>query len=166
LFDRPACAPPLAGIWRNRLALTAAAAAGVRLIGRREDEAALRDALALRRPADDPGPAGRALVAWRALSERSDPLSAERVGGVAAGFGLAIEDALPGIVAAARELAASDRPGVLAAAETARRVAALRPDAELLAFWLADAALADRLRWSGLQALSVPLLAARSCTRA
>ena len=140
-------APPWAGVWRNRLALTAAAAS-MRLIGRREDEAALRDDLALRRPADDPGPAGRALVVWRSLRERSDPRSAERVEAAAVGFGLATGDDLAGIVAAARELAASDRPGVLTAAKTARRVAALRPDAELRAFWLADAVLAVRLRWS------------------
>lgn len=153
-------APPWAGVWRRRLALQAAAAS-MRLLGRREDEAALRDAWALRRPGDDPGPAGRVLGAWRALSERSDPLAPERVEAAAAGFGLNLGAALPAIVAAARELAAGDRPAVLAAAETAQRVVALRPDAELLALCLADAVLAVRLRWGSAGALAVPLLAAQ-----
>jgi len=38
-------------------------------------------------------------------------------------------------------------------------VVALRPDAELLAFWLADAVLAARLRWGSAGAPAVPLLA-------
>jgi hypothetical protein len=149
-------APPWAGVWRRRLALTAAAAS-LALIGRREDEAALRDAWTLRRPVDDPGPAGRVLGAWRSLSERSDPLAPERVEAAAAGFGLNLGAALPAIVAAAQELAAGERPAVLAAAEAAQRVVALRPDAELLAPWLADAVLAARLRWGS--AGAVPLLA-------
>src|SRR5271166_805491 len=109
-------APPWTGVWRRRLALQAAAAS-MRLIGRREDEAALRDAWALRQPADDPGPAGRVLGAWRSLSDRSDPLAPERVEAAAQNFGLALGAARPAIVAAAQELAAGDRPAVLAAAE-------------------------------------------------
>src|SRR5271155_958835 len=62
--------PPWAGVWRQRLAL-AAAAASVRRAGRSEDEAALRDALHLGRPGADPGPAGRRLRAWRALAAGS-----------------------------------------------------------------------------------------------
>jgi len=129
-------APPWAGVWRRRLALQAAAAS-MRLIGRREDEAALRDAWALRRPGDDPGPAGRVLGAWRSLSERSDPLAPEKVAAAAAGFGAPPGAVLPAIVAVAQDLARGDWPAVLAAAEAARRVVALRPEAELLALWLA-----------------------------
>jgi Protein of unknown function (DUF1403) len=151
-------APRWAGVWRRRQALEAAVAS-LRLIGRREDQAALRDAWMLRRPGDDPGPAGRVLAAWRSLSERSDPLAPERVEAAAAGFGLAIGAALPAIVAAAQELAAGNRPAVLAAAEAARRVVVLRPDAELLALWLADAVLAFRLRWGSAGTPAVPLLA-------
>ena len=62
--------PSWTGVWRRRLALSAAAAA-VRRAGRAEDEAALRDALHLLRPGADPGPAGRRLLAWRELSARS-----------------------------------------------------------------------------------------------
>lgn len=51
-----------AGAWRQRLALSAAAATAKRT-GRVEDEAALRDAVLLTRPCDDVGPAGRMLSA-------------------------------------------------------------------------------------------------------
>src|SRR5271166_1210785 len=62
--------PPWAGVWRRRLALSAAAA-NVRRAGRTEDEAALRDAFHLTRPGADPGPAGKRLLAWRELPARS-----------------------------------------------------------------------------------------------
>jgi len=62
--------PVFAGVWRRRLAL-AAAAASVARAGRREDEAALRDGFHLTRPGADPGPAGRWLLAWRALATGS-----------------------------------------------------------------------------------------------
>ena len=56
--------PPWAGVFRRRLALSAAAASVARA-GRAEDEAALRDAFHLARPGADPGPAGKHLLAWR-----------------------------------------------------------------------------------------------------
>jgi hypothetical protein len=59
--------PPWCGAWRQRLAL-GAAAASVACAGRAEDAAALRDACHLTRPAADPGPAGRRLLAWRTLT--------------------------------------------------------------------------------------------------
>src|SRR5271157_3092002 len=62
--------PPWAGVWRRRLALSAAAA-NVRRAGRTEDEAALRDAFHLTRPGADPGPAGQRLLACRELCARS-----------------------------------------------------------------------------------------------
>ncbi|WP_352810966.1 DUF1403 family protein, partial [Mesorhizobium sp. M0293] len=49
-----------AGAWRQRLALRCAAA-GMRLAGRSEDEAALRDAWYLRPAGADPGPRRRHL---------------------------------------------------------------------------------------------------------
>ena len=48
--------PRWAGCWRARQALKCAAVA-VRLMGRNEDEHALRDALLLTAAGDDPGPA-------------------------------------------------------------------------------------------------------------
>src|SRR5271165_385783 len=62
--------PPWAGVFRRRLALSAAAA-NVRRSGRTEDEAALRDAFHLTRPGADPGPAGQRLLACRELCARS-----------------------------------------------------------------------------------------------
>src|SRR5271166_2266182 len=44
--------PPWAGVWRRRLALKSAVAAAQNLLARREDEAALRDAVALARPGE------------------------------------------------------------------------------------------------------------------
>jgi Protein of unknown function (DUF1403)/DNA polymerase family A len=64
---------PFAGAWRRRLALKAAAASA-RIARRGEDEAMLRDAFLLRHGGDDPGPAGRMLVAWRGL-DRSAPVA-------------------------------------------------------------------------------------------
>src|SRR5271169_3539509 len=61
--------PPWAGVFRQRLALSAAAASVARA-GRAENEAALRDAFHLRRPGGDPGPAGKVLLAWRELAAR------------------------------------------------------------------------------------------------
>src|SRR6516165_12688287 len=61
-----------AGAWRRRLALKAAAASA-KIARRGEDEAMLRDAFFLRHGNDDPGPAGRMLLAWRAL-DRSTAL--------------------------------------------------------------------------------------------
>ena len=48
--------PPWAGAWRARLALKSAAAVAQNLLNRREDEAALRDAVAWRNPARISGP--------------------------------------------------------------------------------------------------------------
>ncbi|WP_352973592.1 DUF1403 family protein [Mesorhizobium sp. M0954] len=55
-----------AGAWRQRLALKCAAS--MRLAGRSEDEAALRDACHLRQAGADPGPAGATFGAWRQLA--------------------------------------------------------------------------------------------------
>ena len=47
--------PPWAGVWRRRLALKSAAAVAQNLLNRREDEAALRDAVALAGPGRSSG---------------------------------------------------------------------------------------------------------------
>ena len=53
--------PPWAGVWRRRLALKSAAAVTANLLNRREDEAALRDAIALGKPGQDLGAGGTGL---------------------------------------------------------------------------------------------------------
>ncbi|WP_348631183.1 DUF1403 family protein [Mesorhizobium sp. WSM3224] len=56
-------------------------------------------------------------------------------------------------------VARSPRPAPFAAAAIAAYVVALRPDAELFAWWLADLVLAQSLRWPG----PLPLLMAQAC---
>jgi hypothetical protein len=144
---------PFAGAWRRRLALKAAAASA-RIARRGEDEATLRDAFLLRHGGDDPGPAGRMLVAWRGL-DRSAPLADDSVLQVAETLQLKVDDALRAAIADVQQLAASAQAAPFAAAQAARVVVAQRPDAEILALWLADAVLAARLRWP----LPLPLIA-------
>jgi hypothetical protein len=139
---------PFAGVWRRRLALKAAAASA-RIARRGEDEAALRDVFFLRHGGDDPGPAGRMLVAWRAL-DRSAPLSAPLAGDaafhVAETLQLKVDDGLRAAIADAQRLAASTQAAPFAAAQAAR-IVAQQPGAGFLALWLADAVLAARLKW-------------------
>ena len=155
--------PSWAGVFRRRLALSAAAA-NVRRAGRSEDEAALRDAFHLTRPGADPGPAGQRLLAWRELSARS-------VGHWRSSFDLAAEvlgvphdGALQEAVEAAEGCAGDKRPAPFAAAHVfalARRALTQGADrrwggeGELIAAWLADTVLAQ-LKWR----FALPLLAA------
>ena len=76
--------PPWAGAWRSRLALKSAAAVARSLLNRREDEAALRDAVALAKPGQDLGPAGKVYAAFRTLSGPGDPFRPEKLAAVAA----------------------------------------------------------------------------------
>lgn len=145
--------PVWAGVWRQRLALKSAAAA-TRLLGRKEEEGALRDAHFFRAPGDDPGPAGNLLLAWRRLAGRSTSLNEETVRAAGQHLDVIWDDRLAEVVGNAEDLAASQRPSPLLAAELAAEVYRARPDAELLAIWLADALLAKKLRWP----LPVPLL--------
>ncbi|WP_341213718.1 DUF1403 family protein [uncultured Limimaricola sp.] len=131
---------PLA-LWRDRLALEAAAAT-VRCSGRSEGLAELRDALHLARPGDPLGPAGEIGQAWRRAVTR--PLTAR---GLTPLSGVA-----PELVR--RELA---RPGapIARAAATLEAVLSEAPRAETAALILADAVLAKVLGWDWI----VPLLA-------
>ena len=144
-------APPWIGAWRQRLALKAAAAA-VRRLGRREDETALRDAWHWRPPGADPGPAGRILAAWRRLAERRPELDDAGLRAVAELLGTPWSVELAPIPARIERLGSTPAP--FAAAAIVAEVFAVRPDAEPLAWWLADLALARQLRWP----TSVPLL--------
>ena len=107
--------PPWAGAWRQRLAL-AAAAASVRRAGRSEDEAALRDALHLTRSGADPGPAGRRLLAWRALAAGSAGQWRSAIAVAADALDLPGDDALQAAIEAAEACAAGHRPAPFAAA--------------------------------------------------
>src|SRR5271165_7563633 len=150
---------PWAGVFRRRLALSAAAASVLRA-GRGEDEAALRDAFHLSRPGADPGPAGRRLIAWRELCARSAGQWRSSFHAAAEVLGVPHDQALQEAIDAAEGCAGRNRPAPFAAAQvfalTRRDLAAGagRPspggrggEGELLAAWLADAVLAQRLRW-------------------
>jgi len=161
--------PPWAGVCRQRLAL-AAATASVRRAGRSEDEAALRDALHLGRPGADPGPAGRRLLAWRALAAGSTGQWRSAIARAAELLQIPSDEALQAATASAEACVASSRLAPFAAArahELARR--ALTPaagrvgagESELLAAWLADSVLAQKLNWPfALPLLAAPLFAA------
>ena len=145
--------PIWAGVWRQRLALRAAAAA-TRWVGRREAAGALRDGHFFRTAGDDPGPAGKLLLAWRRLASRSTGLDEATVRPIAEHLEVKWDDGLAGVLANAADLAASSRPAPMLAAALAAELYRARPDAELLAFWLADAMLAHKFRWP----VPVPLL--------
>src|SRR5271170_3571577 len=107
--------PPWAGAWRQRLALQAAAASVARA-GRSEDEPALRDALHLTRSGADPGPAGRRLLAWRALAAGSAGQWRSAIAGAADALGVRAVDGLPQAIEAAEACAEGHRPAPFAAA--------------------------------------------------
>src|SRR5271170_4540347 len=159
--------PPWAGAWRQRLALQAAAASVARA-GRNEDEPALRDALHLTRSGADPGPAGRRLRAWRALAAGPGGQWRSAIAGAADALGVRAVDGLPQAIEAAEGCAEGHRPAPFAAARayclatralSAGRVGAA--ESELLAAWLADSVLAQKLNWPfALPLLAAPLFAA------
>jgi hypothetical protein len=148
--------PPWAGAWRRRLALKCAAAVAQTLLARREDESALRDAVALAKPGRELGPAGKVYSAFRALCGRGDPFRPERLAAVAADLMAPLDSDRAGELAATlRNVGSRGRPAPILAAAAAEAVIGVRLDAEPLALWAADAALARSLNWP----IPVPLLA-------
>lgn len=145
--------PPWAGAWRQRLALKCAAAAGT-LAGRTEDERQLRDAWHLRQQGADPGPAGNILAAWRRTASRSPALDEATVRSTAELLGLRWSKDLGRFPEDLDHVTRSSRPAPLIAAQVMTEVQRLRPDAGLLGWWLADQALAQRMRWP----VAVPLM--------
>ncbi|TPK43471.1 MULTISPECIES: DUF1403 family protein [unclassified Mesorhizobium] len=117
------------------------AAGSMRLAGCAED--ALRDPWYLRPAGADPGPAGAVLGAWRQLSVQPPAGSADRLEKIVDQLGLHCHRAaLADLCTEIEKLAGSQRPVPFAATAIAARVAAIRPDPELLAWWLADLVLA------------------------
>jgi hypothetical protein len=143
-------APPWAGAWRRRLALNGAAAA-VRRLGLKEDEAELRDAWHLRAAGADPGPAGRVYGAWRLLAAQPVGLDERGLETIAGALGTPWSAALAAISAG---LTRVDRPAPFAAAAIIADALSEAPNAELLAWWAADVAVARAMRWP----IAVPLL--------
>lgn len=151
--------PCYAGVLRQRLALKATASCA-RLARLREDEAALRDAEHLSGVGIETSPAGRVHRLWRLFATRPVKFDATTLSLAAQHFEALSElDAL-GLADALRELVTSaDNPLAAAAhaSATAMHYLASVPaiDAEILALWLADAALAQKLGWKA----PIPLLA-------
>lgn len=145
--------PGWSGAWRHRLALKAAAAC-MTLLGRAEDESALRDAWLLRQPGDEAGPAGNVLAAWRRLAGRSLPPTIEEVQTVAGLLGVGWSDGFGDLIDGAREQVRTGAPAPAVAARIAAAVMREDPKAEILAWWLADCALSWRMGWNN----AVPIL--------
>ena len=122
-----------AGVWRSRLAL-AAAAAQMRMMGRRETEAELRDAIALRSTGDGvDGPAGGALKAWRQLANGSTAGRVTLIGQTARELGLHLGDELDGLTAIATRAAADNRAPLHGVAELVAEIRRAHPRADFLA---------------------------------
>lgn len=138
--------PEWSGAWRHRLALKAAAAC-MKLIGRAEDEAALRDAWLLRRHGDAPGPAGNVLAAWRRLAGRSPPPGVDDLQAVAALLGVGWSDGFGELIDVARDEVCQGAAAPAVVARVAAAVMRADPKAEILAWWLADCALSWRMGW-------------------
>ena len=129
---------------------------GQNLLNRREDEAALRDAVALAKPGQELGPAGRVYAAFRTLCGPGDPFRPERLSAVAADLQSPLDlERAAELAAALRKVGAPGRPAPIAAAAAAVAVIALRAETEPLAIWAADAAMARNLGWP----TPLPLLA-------
>ncbi|WP_337124191.1 DUF1403 family protein [Mesorhizobium sp. ISC15] len=133
-LDTLARAQPFwAGAWRQRLALRCAAAS-MRLAGRAEDAAGLRDAWHLRPPGSDPGPAGAVFGAWRQLAGQPPAASPDRLEKILDQLGLHWDgDALADLCTQIEKLVVSHRSAPFDAAAIAAEVVAMRPDSELFA---------------------------------
>jgi hypothetical protein len=145
-----------AGVWRQRLALVAAAVTA-RQAGRVEDSLALRDAVLLTRPGDflSVGPAGLLLLAWRRLVDTpAEKLLTERsIGAVLEELGYAPDEEV--VSALVGELGQSgggaETVGMLTGAFVAAERYGFGP---AFGAWLADGLLAQRLAWPH----AIPLL--------
>lgn len=122
-------------------------AVAARMVGRSEEESALRDAVQLTAAGDDPGPAGKLFLATRMLSRRSGTITTAFVKELADLFGLRWDGglaAIPDLIDSANQFG---RAAPFAVADLITAIFAVRPDAEMLALGLADVVLAHKLKW-------------------
>ncbi|WP_137114040.1 DUF1403 family protein [Mesorhizobium sp. GR13] len=147
-----------AGVWRQRLALSAAATTA-KQAGRVEDESALRDAVLLTRPGDNVGPAGLLFLAWRRLAARpaEELLTAKSLAGVLEELGHARDDdAISDLADELRQLSANI--GMVGTVTGALMAAERHGLGRTFGCWLGDALLAQRLGWTH----AIPLLGAEA----
>ena len=134
------------GCWRDRLALKSAGVAA-RILGRDEEETAIRDAVLLTAPGDDPGPAGKLFLATRMMTRRSGTLTTPFVREVTGLLGMAWTDSLASIADMVDSANQSGRAAPFAVADLITAISAVRPDTEVMALGLADVILAQKLNW-------------------
>jgi hypothetical protein len=145
--------PPWLGCWHDRLALKSAAVAA-KMLGRSEEEGAIRDAVLLTVTGDDPGPVGKLFLATRMLTRQSGRITTPFVKELCALLGIRWDDALALVTDLVDTATQSGRAAPLALADLISAIATARPDAEVLAMGLADAVLSRKLDWPK----AVPLL--------
>jgi hypothetical protein len=138
--------PPWLSCWRDRLALKSAGVAA-KMVGRAEEETAIRDAVLLTVAGDDPGPAGKLFLATRMMTRRSGPVTTSFVKEVADFFGLRWDDGLASVPDLVDTATQSGRAAPLALADLISAITTVRPDAEVLALRLAEIVLAHKLKW-------------------
>ncbi|MBY3027328.1 DUF1403 family protein [Rhizobium leguminosarum] len=138
--------PPWLGCWRDRLALKSAATAA-QMVGRGEVEHALRDAVLLTTPGDDPGPAGKLFLATRMLTRRSGTVTTSFAKELADLFAIRWDDALSAVPDRIDSAIQSARAAPFVAADLIAAICTARPDAEVLALGLADVVLTQKLSW-------------------
>ncbi|MDH0117711.1 MULTISPECIES: DUF1403 family protein [Rhizobium/Agrobacterium group] len=138
--------PPWLGCWRDRLALKSATVVA-RMLGRNEDESAIRDAILLTAAGDDPGPAGKLFLAARMLARQSGTVTTPFVKELVALLGMNRDDSLAPVPEMVDTAIQSGRAAPLAVAELISAITTIRPDAEVLALGLAELVLAQKLNW-------------------
>ncbi len=148
--------PVWSGCWRQRLALTCASSA-VRLLGWEGEEATLRDAVLLTAPGDNAGPAGNVLVAFRRLQERMRVIDSKTLRELCLLLSVRWDDPIAEVPGLLDDILQESRAAPFAAADVVAQLVSRRPDAEVLAWWLADWVLAQKMRWER----PVPLLMAQ-----
>jgi len=138
--------PVWLGCWRDRLALKSAVVCA-RMTGRNEEEPAIRDAVVMTAAGDDPGPAGRLLLATRMLVRRSGSISSPIVRELADLLGMKWDDSLASIPDIVDSSNQSGRAAPFAVADLITAISAVRPDAEVMALGVAEVVLAQKLKW-------------------
>jgi hypothetical protein len=143
----------------------------MRLLGRSEDQQALRDTWHLRQPGCEAGPAGDVLAAWKYLADASPQMieqgSEQGIVNltdtrlpeqIAVQLGVRWSDELSHIPNWMDALRQAKKPAPFAMADIIAQIHKARPDARLLAFWYGDLVLAKEMHWP----TAVPLITGRS----